>query len=95
MSIRNAVLRRFSRLRGEGTTRRQDFKGERRQVTCRIADETAFGLEVLRLATGEAKTDLIERLVKKEVEGRIKELKAQHGPSAWEAIVKCARASRR
>ncbi len=95
MSIRNAVLRRFSRLRGGAPTRRHDFKGERRQVSIRIADETAFGLEVLRQATGITKTDLLERLLKKEVDERIRELKAQHGPSAWEAIVKCARASRR
>lgn len=93
MSVRNAVLRRFSRLRGEATTRRPDFKGERRQVSFRIAEDIAFGLEVVRQATGERKTAFLERILKKAVEDKIKELKQQNEPSAWETILRCARAA--
>lgn len=93
MSVRNAVLRRFSRLRGEAITRRPDYKGARRQVSFRIAEDIAFDLEVVRQATGEKKTAFLERILKRAVEDKIRELKQQNEPSAWETIIKCARAA--
>lgn len=95
LTKRSAILQRFSRAKDAGDgLRRPDFKGRRRKVSLRLADELLLDLQVIKLASGEDKTAFCERVLRPAVDQRIKELQEKHDAQGWSAIVGCARTTR-
>jgi hypothetical protein len=95
-SSRDAVLKKFSvLLKPAGSTRRVDFKGIRARLNLRMAPETVFDLQLIKLITGEAKNAFCERVLAEAVSQKIKELKARHDDKTWETYVQCAKAHRK
>lgn len=74
------------------SARRSDYKGERRRLGLRISEELWMQLRVLLFATGQEKNDFIEQTVQARIEGVLRELEEQHGPTKWQSIVECAKA---
>ena len=93
---RGAVLQKFRTLRSEPvSTRRPDFKGDRRRVNLRLPDDICDALDIIRIASGETKNTFCETALREAATKRIGELKGQHDRAAWETIVACAKAARR
>jgi hypothetical protein len=95
MFNRDAVLRKFRNPFDQASTRRRDFKGDRRRVNLRLPEDICDHLDVIRIASGLAKNAFCENALREATMNRIKELKAQHDPKAWETILACAKVARR
>ena len=93
---REAVLKKFEGLRRrEGATRRVDFKGLRFRLNLRVGMDLSKDLQIIKMATGEAKNSFCERVLKDAITRTLTEIRAQYDDSAWQAISDCAERRRK
>ncbi len=64
------------------------------RLNLRIPEAMSTSLQVIKLVTGEPKNGFCERVLEEAIEETIKELRAQHGDEAWNAIETCAKGER-
>jgi hypothetical protein len=77
----------ISRRPAPAELKREDYKGERRRFSVRLAKKTVLDLEVIKIATGEDKNAFVERHLEHAIHAKLKELKDKHGDEAWEFIL--------
>lgn len=92
---RDALLTKFSKLRTSFSTRRADYKGERRRLNLRLSLDVMKRLQLIKMVSGEAKNTFCEKVIEEAIDKRVKELQAQHDAATWEALVRCAEAGGR
>lgn len=96
MSKRDSLRQRFASLRRESREekRREDWKGERVKVNFRLPTELARKLQVLKLAEGRDKNDLVVAAVERAVDEALRAARERFDDAAWEVIERCARGFR-
>lgn len=92
---RDALLSRFAKLRTDISTRRADYKGERRRLNLRLSLTVMKRLQLIKVVSGVAKNAFCEKVIEEAVDKRVKELQAEYDTATWEALVRCAEAGER
>jgi len=92
---RDALLSKFARLRTNISTRRADYKGERRRLNLRLSLEVMKRLQLIKVVSGVAKNSFCEKVIEEAIDKRVKELQAEYDTATWEALVRCAEAGER
>jgi hypothetical protein len=73
------------------TTRRRDYKGERRRLNLRLPASLTDGLAVLCLASGIDKNAFCEEALSSAVEKQLEKVRKRYKPEEWEGILRCVR----
>ena len=73
------------------TTRRRDYKGERRRLNLRLPASLTDGLAVLCLASGVDKNAFCEEVLGAAVEKQLEKVRKRYKPEEWEGILRCVR----
>jgi hypothetical protein len=74
-----------------GTTRRRDYKGERRRLNLRLPAALTEALAVLCLASGVDKNAFCEEILGEAVEKQLEKVRKRYKPEEWEGILRCVR----
>ena len=75
----------------QGSTRRRDFKGERRRLNLRLPAALTDDMAVLCLASGVDKNTLCEEVLSAAVEKQLEKVRKRYSPEEWEGILRCVR----
>ena len=75
----------------QGSTRRRDFKGERRRLNLRLPAALIDDIAVLCLASGVDKNTLCEEVLSAAVEKQLEKVRKRYSPEEWEGILRCVR----
>jgi len=73
------------------TTRRRDYKGERRRLNLRLPASLTDDLAVLCLASGVDKNAFCEEVLGAAVEKQLEKVRKRYKPEEWEGILRCVR----
>ena len=79
------------RLLPSPTTRRRDYKGERRRLNLRLPASLTDDLAVLCLASGVDKNAFCEEVLGAAVEKQLEKVRKRYKPEEWEGILRCVR----
>lgn len=92
MSERDRLRQRFAGVKREPPTRRRpDYMGRRVQMSVRLPPEVAEALEILKIAAGIEKNDVVVAAIRGEVSRRLADVRGNFDDAGWQVVVRCAR----
>jgi hypothetical protein len=73
------------------SSRRRDYKGERRRLNLRLPETLTDDLAVLCMASGVDKNAFCEEVLGTAIKKQLEKVRQRYKPEEWEGILRCVR----